>query len=57
MTFKPILEFLNLRESGKDFRVVFDIFDDIMVLDPAEAPTQVSFYQVKEQRPWRVEYD
>ena len=36
-----ILKLVELRESGKDFRVVFDIFDDIMVLDPAEAPIQM----------------
>jgi hypothetical protein len=46
-----ILKLVELRESGKDFRVVFDIFDDIMVLDPAEALTQVSFYQVKSKDP------
>jgi hypothetical protein len=42
-----ILKLVELREGGQDFRVIFDIFDDLMVLDSALAPTAVRFYQIK----------
>jgi hypothetical protein len=46
-----ILKLVELRESGKDFRIVFDLFDDIMVLDSSDSPSQVRFYQVKSKDP------
>jgi hypothetical protein len=42
-----ILKLVELREAGQDFRVVFDVFDDLMVLDSALAPTSGRFYQIK----------
>lgn len=42
-----ILKLVELREAGHDFRVVFDVFDDLMVLDSALAPTEVRLYQIK----------
>jgi hypothetical protein len=42
-----ILKLIELREAGQDFRVVFDVFDDLMVLDSPLAPTTVRFYQIK----------
>jgi hypothetical protein len=42
-----ILKLVELREGAQDFRVVVDLFDDLMVLDSALAPTAVRFYQIK----------
>ena len=51
-----ILHLLELRESGHDFRIIFDIFDDIMVVNSATAPTQARFYQLKSKDPgdWTI---
>ena len=51
-----ILKLVELRESGRDFRIVFDIFDDLMVVDSASAPTQACFYQLKSKDPgdWTI---
>jgi hypothetical protein len=51
-----ILHLLELQESGQDFRIIFDIFDDIMVVDSASAPTQARFYQLKSKDPggWKI---
>lgn len=46
-----ILKLIELLESGNDFRIVFDLFDDVMVLDSATAPARVWFYQVKTKDP------
>jgi len=51
-----ILELVRLRENGQDFRIIFDVFDDIMVVDSASNPTQARFYQLKSKDPgqWTV---
>ena len=46
-----ILRLVELRESGQDFRVVFDLFDDLMVLDCSHSPSEMRFYQVKSKDP------
>jgi hypothetical protein len=46
-----ILKLVELRESGQDFRVVFDLFDDLMILDCSDSPTEMRFYQVKSKDP------
>lgn len=51
-----IMKVVDLREAKQDFRIIFDIFDDIMVLDSAAAPTQARFYQLKSKDPgdWTI---
>jgi Cap4 dsDNA endonuclease len=44
-----ILKMLDLHESGRDYRAVFDHFDDLMVFDKANQPENVDFYQIKSQ--------
>ncbi len=46
-----ILKLIELRESGQDFRVVFDLFDDLIVLDCSSSPKEMRFYQVKSKDP------
>lgn len=42
-----ILKILDLHESGNDYRVLFDHFDDLTVLNSSDAPTRIQFYQIK----------
>jgi hypothetical protein len=51
-----ILKLVELREGGEDFRIIFDIFDDLMVVDSASAPTKACFYQLKSKDPgdWTI---
>jgi len=51
-----ILKLVELRESGQDFRIIFDIFDDIMVVDSAYKPENARFYQLKSKDPgdWTI---
>jgi hypothetical protein len=51
-----ILELVRLRETGQDFRIIFDVFDDIVVVDSANNPTQARFYQLKSKDPghWTI---
>jgi hypothetical protein len=51
-----ILKIVELQESGQDFRIFFDLFDDIMVVDSATAPTEARFYQLKSKDPgdWTI---
>lgn len=46
-----ILKLLELHEGAADFRVVFDTYDDVVVLEPADVPTSISLYQVKSRDP------
>ncbi|MGD9670792.1 MAG: dsDNA nuclease domain-containing protein [Hyphomicrobiaceae bacterium] len=46
-----ILKLIDLRESGQDFRIVFDLFDDLMVLDCSHSPKEIRFYQIKSKDP------
>ncbi|MFM9848578.1 MAG: dsDNA nuclease domain-containing protein [Hyphomicrobiaceae bacterium] len=46
-----ILKLVELRESSQDFRVVFDLFDDLMVLDCSHSPQEMRFYQLKSKDP------
>lgn len=46
-----ILKLLELRETGNDFRLVFDFFDDLAVLNSSTAPTEIRLYQVKSKDP------
>jgi Cap4-like dsDNA endonuclease family protein len=47
---------VELRESGQDFRIIFDVFDDIMVVDSATNPTKAYFYQLTSKDPgnWTI---
>lgn len=39
---------LNLHiETDTDYRIVFDYHDDVVILEPADDPTALHFYQVK----------
>jgi hypothetical protein len=42
-----ILKILDLHESGNDYRVLFDHFDDLTILNSSDVPTRIQFYQVK----------
>jgi hypothetical protein len=42
-----ILKILDLHESGDDYRVLFDHFDDLTILNSSDAPTRIKFYQIK----------
>lgn len=42
-----LLKLFELHESVDDFQVVFDYFDDILVLDSADAPSEAQLLQVK----------
>jgi hypothetical protein len=46
-----ILKLVELREGKTDFRIVFDMFDDIMVLDSTSDPKEARFYQLKSKDP------
>lgn len=46
-----ILKLIELQETEPDFRMVFDLFDDIVVLDSADAPQHLRLYQVKSKDP------
>jgi hypothetical protein len=51
-----ILKLVELHESGQDFRIIFDVFDDLMIVDSAISPAQAWFYQVKSKDPgdWTI---
>ncbi len=38
---------LSLQESGEPYTIIFDYYDDILVLNSDEDPTCIDFYQVK----------
>ncbi|CAO3414844.1 dsDNA nuclease domain-containing protein [Azospirillum endophyticum] len=42
-----IYKIIELHSRGKDYRVAFDYFDDIMIFNHSTNPTAVDFYQVK----------
>jgi hypothetical protein len=42
-----ILKILDLHETGNDYRVLFDHFDDLTILNSSDVPTRIQFYQVK----------
>jgi Cap4-like dsDNA endonuclease family protein len=42
-----ILKILDLHESGNDYRVLFDHFDDLTILNSSNAATHIQFYQIK----------
>ena len=46
-----ILKLVELQESGQDFRIFFDLFDDIMVVDFGERAHGSAFLSIEEQRP------
>ncbi len=52
-----ILKLVELRESKQDFRIIFDLYDDLMVLDSSTAPNQARFYQLKSKDPgdWTIQ--
>lgn len=51
-----ILKLVELRESKDDFRIIFDLYDDIMVLDSTVSPHEARFYQLKSKDPgeWTI---
>jgi hypothetical protein len=51
-----ILKLIELRETRPDFQVIFDYYDDLVVLDSASNPQGVSFYQLKSKDPgdWTI---
>lgn len=51
-----IQRLLDLYESGEDFWLIFDYFDDLAVLDSEVNPTKIRLYQVKSKDPgvWTV---
>lgn len=42
-----IIKLIELHKSKKDYLLVMDYFDDVVVFDSAEMPKNLSFYQVK----------
>lgn len=42
-----ITKLIELHKSKEDYLLVMDYFDDVVVFDSAETPTNVSFFQVK----------
>ena len=42
-----ILKLIELHESAGDYRIAFDYFDDVVVLDSATNPGKIYLYQVK----------
>src|SRR5260221_13224022 len=42
-----ILKILDLHEAGNDYRVLFDHFDDLTILEPSNEPTSIHFFQIK----------
>ncbi len=38
---------LGLHLADRDYRVLFDFYEDVVVLEPADNPTTIHFYQVK----------
>lgn len=42
-----ILKLIELREAASNYRIVFDLFDDLAVLNDAQDPTKIWFYQIK----------
>jgi hypothetical protein len=46
-----ILKLVDLLEAGHDFRAVFDLFDDLMVLDCSKDPKNVRLSQIKSKDP------
>lgn len=41
---------LELHRAGKDYVIVFDYHDDVLVLDSATNPNRIDFYQIKTKR-------
>lgn len=46
-----ILKIVELLEAGNDFRIVFDLYDDLAVLNSASEPTMIGLYQIKTKDP------
>ena len=46
-----ILKLLELAEDNQDFVILFDIFDDLAVLNCVEKPTEIRLYQIKSKDP------
>jgi Cap4 dsDNA endonuclease len=44
-----IVKMLELHEAGRDYRAVFDHFDDLVIFDKSELPENADFYQIKSQ--------
>lgn len=42
-----ILKIIDLHEEDRDYRAVFDLFDDLMILDRSSDATRAQFYQIK----------
>ncbi len=38
---------LDIYDSGKDFAIILDYFDDIVILDSSDNPSSIDFYQIK----------
>ena len=51
-----IMNAVELREDGQEFSLVFDIYDDLIVLDSLSAPSEISLYQIKSKEPgeWSI---
>lgn len=51
-----IKKIIELHESEADYLVTFEYYDDIIVFNSSEAPSQIAFYQVKtlKDKPWRI---
>jgi hypothetical protein len=51
-----MLKMIEMHQEGMDYRAAFDHFDDLMVLDKAQDPEMVEFYQIKSRdgRPWSL---
>lgn len=51
-----ILKAFDLREARQEFVLVFDLFDDLVILDTLSTPTAISLYQVKGKDPgeWSI---
>src|SRR5690242_907716 len=51
-----IFKIVELQESGVDYRIAFDYFDDIMIFNHSEKPTKIELYQVKSRLtgPWQM---
>lgn len=41
---------LELHQSGKDYLLVFDYHDDVLVLNSCSDPTQIDFFQIKTRK-------
>jgi hypothetical protein len=41
---------IELHRSGKDYLIVFDYHDDVLILDSSSDPKTIDFYQIKSRR-------